>query len=170
MMVCVSGISVGRQSSQDWIVKARQLAGDLSNNPEGHQRYATFHVELLIDQDGEVRRTKVRHYQTDTEESWPGWDQEKLLAVFRGQSALDTSSGAMPAPLRAPAPSAAPPPVHFEGPRPAEDGSGRNFRLGDQPTSGRVPLGLVWAGAIGDTPLDVVPQLTAQVGGCRNLH
>ncbi len=170
LLADVAGISVGRIASQDWIGQARQLAGNLSNNPEGHQRYATFHVELLIDQDGEVRRTKVRHYQTDTEESWPGWDQEKLLAVFRGQSALDTSSGAMPAPLLAPAPSAAPPPIHFEGPRPAEEGSGRNFRLDDQPTSVRIALRLDRSDAIGDSALDVVAQVAARVVGSGNLH
>jgi predicted flap endonuclease-1-like 5' DNA nuclease len=170
LLADVAGISVGRIASQDWIGQARQLAGDLSNNPEGHQRYATFHVELLIDQDCEVRRTKVRHYQTDTEESWPGWDQEKLLAVFRGQSALDTSSGAMPAPLLAPAPSAAPPPIHFEGPRPAEEGSGRNFRLDDQPTSVRIALRLDRSDAIGDSALDVVAQVAARVVGSGNLH
>ena len=174
LLADVPGISAGKIASQDWIGQARQLAGDVPENPEGHQRYATFHVELLIDQDGEVRRTKVRHYQTDTEESWPGWDQEQLLAVLRGQSALDTSSGEMPEPAPAPAPrrapAPAPPPIHLEGPGPAEEGSRRSFRLDDQPTSVRITLRLDWSDVIDVNALDVVADVAARGVGSGDLH
>jgi hypothetical protein len=51
------GISVERITSQDWAGQAQRLAGSPTANPPEHQRYATFHVELLIDSDGGVRRT-----------------------------------------------------------------------------------------------------------------
>jgi hypothetical protein len=82
------GISVERITSQDWTGQAQRLAGSATANPPEHQRYATFHVELLIDSDGEVRRTKVRHYQTDSEDNWAGWDQEQLAAVIAGRAGL----------------------------------------------------------------------------------
>jgi hypothetical protein len=50
--------------------------------PEGsmnQQRYATFVVTLLLDEHGEVRRTKITHVQTGAEEVWAGWAEERLL-------------------------------------------------------------------------------------------
>jgi len=37
-----------------------------------------------------ARRTKARYYQTDAEDSWPGWDEQHLIAVIRSKAALDT--------------------------------------------------------------------------------
>jgi hypothetical protein len=44
--------------------------------------YATFVVELLLGQDGGVRRTRVVHVQTGAEQKWAGWDEERLLAFL----------------------------------------------------------------------------------------
>lgn len=44
--------------------------------------YATFVVELLMDERGEVRRTRITHVQTATEQQWAGWDEERLLAFL----------------------------------------------------------------------------------------
>ncbi len=170
LLAGVRGISAGLIASQDWIGQARRLAGDLSEDPEGRQRYATFHVELLIDPDGEVRRTKVRHYQSDTEESWPGWDQEQLIAVLRGHAAPDISPATMPAPGRPPAPHPAPLPIHLEGPGPAEEGARRSFRLDDQPTSVRMTLRVDRPDAIDADALDVVAEVAARAVGSRNRH
>lgn len=46
------------------------------------QRYATFVIELLLDQDGNVRRTRVQHIQTRADQKWAGWDEERLLAFL----------------------------------------------------------------------------------------
>jgi hypothetical protein len=36
-------------------------------------------VELLLAEDGAIRRTHVVHVQTQTEQRWPSWDGERLL-------------------------------------------------------------------------------------------
>lgn len=81
----VAGISQARISSQDWAGQARQLAEPaappLPSEPSQH--YASFHIELLLDVDNSVRRTKVHHHQSDKDETWPGWDEDKLLALLR---------------------------------------------------------------------------------------
>ena len=46
------------------------------------QPYATFVVSLLLDKQGNVRRTRVVHVQTGDEQKWAGWDQERLLAFL----------------------------------------------------------------------------------------
>jgi hypothetical protein len=45
----------------------------------GQQPYETFVVELLMDEQRQVRRSRVVHVQTGAEEQWPGWDEERLL-------------------------------------------------------------------------------------------
>lgn len=82
----LAGVAEGRVTSQDWIGQAQRL-----DDAASHQEYATFHVELLLDE-GTVRRTKTRHYQTDTEESWSGWDAGRLIAVITRKAALDTTA------------------------------------------------------------------------------
>jgi hypothetical protein len=47
------------------------------------QPYATFVVELLLDEQGNVRRTRVVHVQTGIERTWAGWDEERLIAILR---------------------------------------------------------------------------------------
>jgi hypothetical protein len=43
------------------------------------QPYSTYVVEFLLDEQREVRRTRVVHIQTQSEERWAGWDEERLL-------------------------------------------------------------------------------------------
>jgi hypothetical protein len=88
--------------SQDWIGQAQRLAGTGLTEPEGQQKYATFHIELLIDPDNTVRRTRTRHYQTDTEDSWPGWDDNRLIAVIHRKAALDPMAKPPASPLPIP--------------------------------------------------------------------
>ena len=81
----VAGLSPARIASQDWAGQARRLAGPaappLPSEPDQH--YASFHIELLLDVDDSVRRTKVRHHQSGTDETWAGWDEDRLLALLR---------------------------------------------------------------------------------------
>jgi hypothetical protein len=81
----VAGLSSARIASQDWTGEARQLAGPLAPPlpSEPSQHYASFHIELLLDVDNSVRRTKVHHHQSDTDDTWPGWDEDRLLAFLR---------------------------------------------------------------------------------------
>ena len=81
----VAGLSPARIASQDWAGQAGRLGGPaappLPSEPD--QRYASFHVELLLDVDDSVRRTKVHHHQSGTDEAWAGWDEGRLLALLR---------------------------------------------------------------------------------------
>jgi hypothetical protein len=43
------------------------------------QEYETFVVELLVDDERVVRRTRMVHVQTGTEERWAGWDEARLV-------------------------------------------------------------------------------------------
>lgn len=84
-LVGMAGLSSARIVSQDWTGQARQLAGPpappLPSEPNQH--YVSFHIELLLDVDDSVRRTRVHHHQSDTDEAWPGWDEDRLLALLR---------------------------------------------------------------------------------------
>ena len=84
-LVGVAGLSSARVASQDWVGQAGQLAGPATSPlpSEPDQRYASFHIELLLDVDGSVRRTKLRHHQSGTDEAWAGWDEDRLLALLR---------------------------------------------------------------------------------------
>jgi hypothetical protein len=53
------------------------------SQPTDQQHYSTFVVELLLDAHHDVRRTRVTHIQTGTEQTWAGWDEERLLAFLR---------------------------------------------------------------------------------------
>jgi hypothetical protein len=81
-----AGISSARIASQDWAGQARRLAEPAAAAPlpsEPSQHYASFHIELLLDVDGRVRRTKVHHHQSGEDDAWPGWDEDRLLALLR---------------------------------------------------------------------------------------
>jgi hypothetical protein len=52
------------------------------------QYYQTFVVELLMDERGTVRRTRVVHVPTGAEERWPGWDEMRLLQFVVSHAGL----------------------------------------------------------------------------------
>jgi predicted flap endonuclease-1-like 5' DNA nuclease len=169
-LAAVVHVSPERIAAQDWIGQARRLAGDAPADSEGHQTYATFHVELLIDADNTVRRTKARHYQTDVEDSWPGWDEQHLIAVIRSKAALDTPASRPPAsrPAEPQAPKASP--IRVDGPGPAEKGTRGTFRLAGQPTTVRMafqvaPFDRADAGAV-----DFVAEVAARSLSDGNHH
>lgn len=84
----MAGISSERIADQDWIGQARELARPHPEPPLPRQHYAAFHVEFLLESDNSIRRTKVHHHQTDADDAWPGWDQERLLAFLRDRIPL----------------------------------------------------------------------------------
>jgi hypothetical protein len=45
-------------------------------------------VELLQEERGEVRRTRVVDVRTGFEETWPDWDEERLLNVLVTRAGL----------------------------------------------------------------------------------
>ena len=112
-IAAAAGISAERIASQNWTGQARELAGLPSEASESRQHYATFHVEFLLESDNRVRRTKVRHHQTDAREAWAGWDEERLLTFLRARIPLLAAE--------TPADAPGPEPAHVQAPDQAPD-------------------------------------------------
>ncbi len=83
----MAGISPEHIASQ-----ARELAGPPAEASEPRQHYAAFHVEFLLESDNSVRRTKVHQHQTDAQDAWPGWDEERLLSFLRDRIPLPAAA------------------------------------------------------------------------------
>jgi hypothetical protein len=104
----IAGISSERIASQNWIGQARDLAGPPPEPSGPRQHYAAFHIEFLLESDNSVRRSKVHHHQTDANDAWPGWDEERLLTFLRDRIPLAVAqrpadiAGPGPPPARAP--------------------------------------------------------------------
>ncbi len=100
LLTDLAGLSAERIAKQNWIGQARDLAArpatsnTAQTKPERRQRYATFTVELLLDEDNDVRRTRVVHIQAEDEESWAGWEQARLIdfIVQRGDMRIAAST------------------------------------------------------------------------------
>lgn len=96
LLADLPGISAESIAQKDWIGQARQLAseyGELSSEIEiisgnSHQHYAMFNVELLLDEENAVRRTRVMHVQSKAESSWAGWENSRLVNFFQENAAL----------------------------------------------------------------------------------
>jgi len=80
------GYSPKRIVEQDWSDQARVLAeqAEQAIPEESHKpvnnslHYASYTLELLLDRDNQVRRTRAMHVQTRQESSWAGWDAGRL--------------------------------------------------------------------------------------------
>jgi hypothetical protein len=94
------GMSLERVVEWDWPGQAHRpaLESDAAETQSqasvsgNRQRYASFHVELLLDEENNVRRTKVRHIETKKDPtSWTGWDGQRLLDFIQ-DAALHSAS------------------------------------------------------------------------------
>lgn len=81
-----AGMSASRIEEQGWASQAHDLmlegaSGQQSAEeaPGNGQHYATFRIELLLNEKNEVRRTGVSHIQGQEDHSWVGWDGNRLL-------------------------------------------------------------------------------------------
>jgi len=87
------GLTSKRVLEQEWIEQARQLETAASSKSSldrsGRQHYATFTVELLLDEDNDVRRTRIVYIQAEKEVTWVGWDQAKLVDFIVENGELD---------------------------------------------------------------------------------
>lgn len=86
------GYTTRRIAEEDWAGQAAALATQaealaeqaaLATQAEAdtgmfRQHYATFTVEVLLGEENDVRRTRMLHIQSDTEETWAGWDEQRL--------------------------------------------------------------------------------------------
>jgi hypothetical protein len=131
----VAGMSADQIVKKDWVGQARELAmarapetlpqelpapetfapGDATATPASRQHYATFTVELLLDEENAVRRTRVTHIQVGAEEAWSGWRPTRLVDFFVRHAAVREPADelasaeveAAPAPAEAAAPTMA---------------------------------------------------------------
>jgi hypothetical protein len=93
------GLRVEKIIRQNWIGQARDLAENAAShlqpvNVEGldeHLHYASFTVEVLLDDANDARRTRIDHIQSGTGQTWAGWDQDRLIDFFIQYSALRIS-------------------------------------------------------------------------------
>ena len=67
--------------------------GQEAAEPVNRQHYEMFNVQLLLDENNEVRRTHVVHFdqgglQKGGEDTWAGWEDGRLVSFFVEQAAL----------------------------------------------------------------------------------
>jgi hypothetical protein len=88
--------SAARVAKEKWIAQARRLAqlqarhrsfARLTRRRSG-QRYATYTLELLLDDKNQARRTHIVYVQNGEEATWVGWDQTQLLAFIASKAGL----------------------------------------------------------------------------------
>jgi hypothetical protein len=92
----IAGLSGKSIAAQDWTGQARTLAAQPPATDEAaagatalvRQHYATFTVELLLDEANMVRRTHVTHVQGGTAETWAGWPADRLVDFFVQRAGL----------------------------------------------------------------------------------
>ena len=56
-----------------------------------HQRYATFSLELLLNDDNTVRRTKLTHMQSGESQTWAEWVASEVTAYIESREQLHPS-------------------------------------------------------------------------------
>jgi hypothetical protein len=60
------------------------------SEPVDRQHYTTFVMELLQEERGEVRRTRLVDVRTGFEDTRPDWDEERLLNSWSPVPASDS--------------------------------------------------------------------------------
>jgi hypothetical protein len=101
------GFTPARIQRQDWIGQALTLMPEEASEPAGslpieksqtRQHYAVFTVELLLDEELNVRRTRALHVQTQQDRTWSSWAGPALLDFIQEMAGLD-GQGQRTAPL-----------------------------------------------------------------------
>lgn len=104
------GMTPERIRQHDWAGQCARLAAQPADGAAAtpRMRYATFTVELLLDEAQHARRTRVTHVQSGSEQSWAGWDSARLAELIAEVAGLQPEA---PAPAPAIPEPAAPAPV-----------------------------------------------------------
>ncbi len=92
--------SAKRITRERWISQARRLTPHPPKDKARRraaqgvpsQHYETFAVELLLDADNYLRRTRIIHVQSGVEESWAGWADARLIGFIAAHAALPSQS------------------------------------------------------------------------------
>jgi hypothetical protein len=90
-----NGVTTKRITKEEWTKQARDLSSRPSSaEPEEEavsqetsqsvkrRGLTSFVVELLLDEEGQTKRTKVMHVDTGGEDTWNGWQERRLLDFF----------------------------------------------------------------------------------------
>jgi hypothetical protein len=86
----IGNVSARRIIHEKWIGQARRLAAQRKSNRRRRKpahvserlHYATFTVELLLDEENVVHHSKVVHIQSGGEGTWADWSEAKLVSFF----------------------------------------------------------------------------------------
>jgi hypothetical protein len=164
-LIGVAGLSAEQIARKDWVGQAHALAAERLpavpanelfdhelSAPEhepatmNRQHYATFMVELLLDEENDVRRTRVAHVQGGAEDSWAGWRATQLLAFFTQSAQIQAPQAEAAPPAQEDAPDVADDrgaaQVQICGLELASVGASgaQSFLLGDQPFEAQLAL------------------------------
>jgi len=131
----IPSLSAKRVARQGLIRQAHKLAlkgtrvraDKKATASPGRQRYATFTVELLLDEGNLVRRTRVVHVQDGDEAVWAGWKDPQLLSFFIEHAELRLAEPA-PTPIETVKPVAASA-DHAVSPETPRDLAGNNLEV-----------------------------------------
>lgn len=118
----MAGMSASRIEEQKWIERAGELASNANveteppptsgteddadtksgemipdvESPGNGQHYATFKLDLLLESDNEVRRTRIVHVQDGEQRSWAGWQPEELLQFIAQETGIKPQAAEPP--------------------------------------------------------------------------
>ncbi len=100
----VSGLPLTRV--EGWREEARKLAAEQAAFRGNDQHYESFLVRVLLNEDGSIRRTTVRHVGTGAERQWPGLGRDALpdFIEARAGSAAPSAREPVEEPAAGPAP------------------------------------------------------------------
>jgi len=192
----IIGLTVERITGQDWIGQAHKLAigraeagaPNDTGTPDDGQHYASFTLQLLLDEANEVRRTRITHIQGGESGTWPGWDLAHLrdFVVQHAELRIETSEPATPpdfepiSQVAAVAEPASPPEpithlsgdVHMRGLTvwPSGGDRPRNLMPHDQPFCAQVALDLADVSAPSGMTLDYAATIYARSLSGRGRH
>lgn len=88
------GMTPERIRQYDWAGQCARLVALPDEAAAPRMRYATFTIELLLDEAQHARRTRVTHVQSGSEQSWAGWDAARLAVLIADVAGLYTDAPA----------------------------------------------------------------------------
>jgi predicted flap endonuclease-1-like 5' DNA nuclease len=81
----VPGLSAKRETYQSWLKQAHHLSSKRvtakqrkkTTTPRGRHNSVT--IELHLNEDNSVQYTRITHTRCEVKESWPGWEESRLV-------------------------------------------------------------------------------------------
>jgi predicted flap endonuclease-1-like 5' DNA nuclease len=92
------GVKAEIITRKDWTGQARRFARQLpqaeeniaveADEPAERQYYESYMVELLLDEEHAVRRTRITHVKDGNKDSWAGWEPGKIDSWIAARAGL----------------------------------------------------------------------------------